>query len=91
MGTPDYSVIGGTFMLGICDINDKIPNEWVLKIFDAQQVEKGGIVRRSVSDVQEHATFPMLLNEVKRLGYHLIETGDQFVIFCHTGAMKIHC
>jgi len=73
------------------DIEDHFPNEWIGQIFDAQQADKGGIVRRSMSDVEKFASFDMLLLAVKGRGYHLIETGDQYVIFCHTGAMKIHC
>ena len=65
--------------------------EWVRQIFDAQQVDRGGIVRRSKADVEKFASFAEILAEVKRRGYHLIETGDQYVIFCHEGSLQIHC
>lgn len=68
-----------------------LSSEWILQVFDAQQVGKGGIVRRSKKDVKKYASFPELLAEVRHRGYHLIETGDQYVIFCHTGSLQIHC
>jgi len=67
------------------------PKEWLLQVFDAQQVDKGGIVRRSRSDVEKFASFDELLAAVKSRGFHLVETGDQFVIFCHEGSLQIHC
>lgn len=73
------------------DLEDQFPNQWIDQIFEAQQADAGGIVRRSRRDVERLASFEMLLTEVKRRGFHLIETGDQFVVFCHEGAMKIHC
>ncbi|NOY42564.1 MAG: N-(5'-phosphoribosyl)anthranilate isomerase [Planctomycetes bacterium] len=66
-------------------------NEWLEQFFDAQQVDKGGIIRRSIKDVERLASKEKLLFEVKQRGFHMVETGEQYVIFCHTGAMKIHC
>lgn len=64
---------------------------WISQIFSAQAVRNGGVVRRSRSDVQQFASFSMLKAEVLRRGFHLIRTGDQYVILCHKGDMRIFC
>lgn len=64
---------------------------WVDQIFDAKIVKKDGIVRRKKAAVSRYASFDELLEQVKERGYHLIETGDQYVVFCNKGALKIHC
>ena len=65
--------------------------EWIKQIFQAQQVAKGGVVRRKKPDVESYASMSQLITEVKRRGFHLVEVGDQLVIFCNKGVLKIHC
>lgn len=67
------------------------PNAWILQIFDAQIVDREGIVRRKKRDVQRHASFEMLLEYVQDQQFHLIETGDQYIVVCNPGVLKIHC
>lgn len=67
------------------------PVEWIKQIFDAQAVEQGKPIRRKRSDVEKYGHFSDLLDEVKRRGFHLIETGDQYVILCNEGSITIHC
>lgn len=64
---------------------------WVTDIFKAGQANTGGVVRRSAHSVEEYASVEELIREAKARGFHVIETGDQFVILCHEGAMMIHC
>lgn len=64
---------------------------WLDQVFSAGQVAKGGIVRRSVFDVDQNASREELIDEAKERGFHVIETGDQYVILCHQGEMVIHC
>ena len=63
---------------------------WIDQIFEAAAAN-GNVVRRSKADVEKYASFDTLLEEVKTRQYHLIETGDQCVVLCHTGALTIHC
>jgi hypothetical protein len=70
-------------------------NAWMERIFEADQVANGGVVRRATRNV---ATFGAsgggldgLVEEARRRGFHVIETGDQIVILCHAGVMKVHC
>jgi len=60
-------------------------------MFDAKIVKKEGIVRRKKSDVHFYASLDELLDYVRENGWHLVETGGQYVVFCHSGAMKVHC
>jgi hypothetical protein len=64
---------------------------WLDQIFDADAANNGGIVRRNRQDVNKNCGRDALIEEVKERGFHLIETGNQYVIFCHTGALRIHC
>lgn len=64
---------------------------WVDQIFEADIVREGGIVRRHKDDVRTYSSFEEILDQVKERGYHLIETGDQYVVLCNRGAIIIHC
>lgn len=64
---------------------------WIDQIFEAKIVNQEGIVRRKKSDVHHYASFDELIDYVRENGWHLIETGDQYVVLCHKGALKIHC
>ncbi len=59
-------------------------------MFDAQIVAREGIVRRKKADVEKYASFQELLNRVRNEDYHLIETGDQYVVLCNSGALTMH-
>lgn len=67
------------------------PNVWINQIFSAQAVRNGGVVRRSVNDVKQFASFGRLKRQVLRRGFHLIRTGDQYVVLCHKGDIRIYC
>lgn len=65
-------------------------NSWLFSIFEAQAVRKGGVVRRSKYDVAEYSSYGALLAEVKRRQFHLIEVGDQYIIICNPGHLRVH-
>ncbi|HEY3821580.1 MAG TPA: hypothetical protein VGL81_30645 [Polyangiaceae bacterium] len=64
---------------------------WIDQIFEADQATTHGVVRRAVADVEKYASRAELLDEVRRRGFHLVETGGQLVILCHQGALQVHC
>ncbi len=66
-------------------------NSWIERIFDAEAADKGAVVRRSIDDVEKLGSLAELLAECRKRDYHLIETGDQFVVICNSGVIKIHC
>lgn len=64
-------------------------NAWMRQIFTCGQVAKGNIVRRKRSSVQRYASMKALKAEIRRRGFHLIETGDQLIIICNRGQIKL--
>ena len=66
---------------------------WVEQIFQAQQAQpaNGGVVRRAREDVDKYASLGEIVDYARDNGFHVIETGDQVVILCHSGALVIHC
>lgn len=67
------------------------PYEYINRIFEAKTAKNEGVVRRNIADVIKFASIPYLVKEVEARGFHLIESGDQFVIFCNSGDFKIWC
>jgi len=64
---------------------------WCTRIFEAAAAKRGGVVRRSVRDVEREIGREALELEVRRRGFHLIEVGGQFVIICCRDQMRVHC
>ncbi len=50
-----------------------------------------GVVRRSKWDVSHYASKKELIEAVRVRRYHLLECGDQFIVFCNDGEIRIHC
>lgn len=55
---------------------------WIDQVFLSGQASSGGVVRRSKSSVDHYSSKQILLDEVARRGYHLLEYQDQYLIFC---------
>lgn len=67
------------------------PQAWLAQVFSAQAV-KGGVIRRSVDDVKKYGGgLANLKAIVKQRGFHLIRTGDQYVVLCHKGDIRVIC
>lgn len=66
------------------------PYEFINQMFTAQAAKAGGIVRRKKQNVDKYASLKYLTEEVERRGFHLIETGDQYVVICNAGYFKLH-
>jgi len=64
---------------------------WQAQLFSAKAVGRGGIVRRNKRHVHREVGYDALLAEVKSRGFHLIECGNQYVIICNAGQMRVHC
>ena len=64
---------------------------WVDRIFDAYQVQAGGVVRRATRNVERYGAFDEIVRRAQANGWHVIETGDQIVVLCHEGSLVIHC
>lgn len=64
-------------------------SSWIDQIFDAQQVNSGNAVRRNIEDVKRYASMEELISEVKERNYHLVECGEQVIIICNPGHIRI--
>jgi hypothetical protein len=65
--------------------------EWTLKVFETKGEGEGGIVRRSVQDVQKNGSLGALKREAVKRGFHIIRAGDQLLVFCNKGDLRILC
>lgn len=66
------------------------PNaQWREQIFGAKAAGLGGIVRRSVKDVEREIGRDRLIEDVRLRSFHLIECGGQFIIICNAGQMRV--
>jgi len=61
------------------------------QIFQAQAVRDGGIVRRKIGSVVRFESTDALEAEVRRRGFHMVISGDQFVILCNPGQFQVVC
>ena len=64
---------------------------WIEQIFRAASANNGNVVRRSKDSIRRYASMAVLLREVRARGFHMVDTGNQVVILCNTGAMRVHC
>lgn len=67
------------------------PYEYINRIFEADAAKNGGVVRRKISNIDKYASLKYLIEAVEEKGFHLIEAGDQYVIFCSQGHFKLCC
>lgn len=64
-------------------------SQWIENIFSAKIATEDGIVRRKKTTVMKYASRDALIAAVRKRKFHLIETGDQYVIVCNSGAIQI--
>ena len=65
------------------------PEVWLDHIFSAKSVMSGGVVRRNRSWVETEVGLQRFENEVRARGFHLIEAGQQLVVICHSGPVRL--
>lgn len=64
---------------------------WLSQLFSTRAAEHGGVVRRRAADVERRIGRVALEVEVRRRGYHMVECGGQFIIFCDPGEAQLIC
>ncbi len=72
-------------------VSQPLGQDWLEQIFRARAAAKGGVVRRCAADVEREVGRDALELEVRRRGFHRIECGDQLVIVCTGGPVRIIC
>ena len=64
---------------------------WVAQVFAAKAARTGGVIRRSVTWIEREVGRAAFVAEVRRRGFHLVETGGQFVVICNHGGIRVIC
>ncbi len=64
---------------------------YVDNMFRAHQAASFGIVRRSERQVLQLGVLEEIIERAMDEGWHVIQTGGQIVVLCHSGAMTVHC
>ena len=65
------------------------PDIWMQHIFDAKAARSGGVVRRSLRDIERTVGWPRFAAELERRGYHAVENSGQVVIFCNNAPIRV--
>jgi hypothetical protein len=66
-----------------------INQAFIDQLFAARSVNCSGVVRRAVRDVEREVGRDAFIAEVRRRGFRLIESGDQFIVICNTGTLRL--
>lgn len=64
-------------------------DRWVRQIFESRAAAAGGVVRRSVRDVDRLVGRDVFAAELRRRGFRAVENAGQYVIFCNTEAIRL--
>lgn len=64
-------------------------NAWIDRIFRSQIARRGRVVRRKIASIERFASRRLVQEECRRRGYHIVEHGEQWLIFCDTAQVKI--
>lgn len=62
---------------------------WMRQMFETRAAKRGAVVRRSMAWVDREVGRDRFLAELKRRGYHVIQTADQFIVVCHDGPIRL--
>lgn len=65
--------------------------EWLAQVFSARSVQRGGVLKRQIGDVEREIGADLLELEVRRRGIHLIRTRTHFLIVCDSGPIHVIC
>ncbi len=65
------------------------PDDWIDQIFAAKAAQSGGVIRRKADWDARGIGRDRFELEVRHRGFHLIETGHQLVVICHSGAIRL--
>jgi len=68
---------------------DEEARRWLRGVFSAQAVNRGGVIRRAVRDVDRIVGRAAFEAEVQRRGFHMVENAGQFVIFCNNEPVRV--
>lgn len=64
-------------------------SKWIDQILESQIAERGDVVRRKISSIDKEASQAEVKQECAKRGYHIVQPGDQWLIFCDKASVKI--
>lgn len=64
---------------------------WLLQLFSAKSARQGGIVRRSVLDVERIVGRDQFRVELLRRAFNAVVNSGQYVIFCNNAPVHVVC
>lgn len=65
--------------------------DWLDQMFRSRAAAEGGVVRRRVRDVEREIGRAALELEVRKRGFHMVESGEHIVVFCNPAPLKLIC
>ncbi len=67
------------------------PDGWIAEIFAAKAVARGGVIRRDLRWIDREIGRDRFVAEVIKRGFHLVETGGQWIVICNRGFFRVIC
>jgi hypothetical protein len=64
------------------------PELWLQQVFEAKSAREGGVVRRSLRDIDRTIGRSAFLSKIERRGFQAIENCGQVVIFCNSAPVR---
>ncbi|WP_240904454.1 N-(5'-phosphoribosyl)anthranilate isomerase [Rhodobacter sp. SGA-6-6] len=64
------------------------PEDWLRQIFSARAAQ-GGVVRRSIAWGDREVGRELFLAEVRRRGFHLLASSNQFIVVCNRDPVQM--
>jgi hypothetical protein len=72
-------------------VTRRAPDPWIAAVFSSKAAARGGMVRRSVVWVDREVGRKRFMAEVRPRGFHMVEDGGQFVVFCNQAKVRLVC
>jgi hypothetical protein len=67
------------------------PAGWISEVFSAKYVARSGAIRRELRWIDRGIGRDRFIAELRARGFHLVETGGQWIVICNTGFLRVVC
>jgi hypothetical protein len=67
------------------------PEGWIAEVFSAKSVARGGVIRRDLRWIDREIGRDRFIAKVRARGFHLVETGGQWIVICNTSFLRVVC
>ena len=61
---------------------------WLAQVFAAEEVRRGGVIKRQVRDVERLCGRDAFLAEIRHRGFQAVQNGRHFVVFCNAQPIR---